>query len=976
MYAEVAVNRPVRNTFHYHIPPALAGKIAPGHLVKVGFGVGMTTGVVLALHESSPVPKTKPILERLDPEPVLTPAQMQLARWLAEHTLAPIGACLALMLPPGLARRGDMRYVLLDEEAEGRSAAQKRLLSLLRRRGPLRGRQITHALPRARWRRTMAVLVRQGVVAQEPILEPVGAQPKIVRTVQLIVPPQHIPDLALRLGRESRRANVLEALLAAPEHRMNQAELQQVVGCTAAPIKALAKGRAVRISAKRRWVALALAADEVRTQLEAGVYDRAPARKRILQTLLEAGEPLSPKGMSSSALRALVRAGVVRRWDDPPVVELRLPPEAARQRIIKLRGAQIYLKVLRFLAQHQEPVPIGEVYKHSGARLAHLKRLVRDGLIVFSAQEAWRDTLVGADVPPTLPPPLTEAQQRVWETVRQALDAAHWRDKPPADMPPVFLLHGVTGSGKTEIYLRAVGRVLAQGRGAIVLVPEIALTPQTVRRFAERFPGQVAVVHSELSAGERYDTWRRIRAGDVQVVVGARSALFAPLPDVGLVILDEEHDDSYKQSPPIPPPYYHARETAVALMRISGGAVILGSATPDVVTYYRAENGPYRLLKLPDRILVPREHQAERTRQLNAPQARYVPAERSDAVNVELPPVLLVDMREELRAGNRSVFSRALQAALRHTLEQGEQAIVFLNRRGSSTFVMCRDCGYIARCPRCETPLTFHGKHHALICHYCGYRREQPSRCPECGSARIRYFGQGTELIERAVQQMFPTARTLRWDHDAITHRHAHEAILRRFSAGEADILIGTQMVAKGLDLPQVTLVGVISADTALGLPDYRAGERTFQLLTQVAGRAGRGERGGRVIMQSYQPEHYAIQAAAEHDYEAFYRREIAYRQELHYPPFRRLARIVFRFPTAELAEYEAKRARRLLEKRMAEGHFTATEIVGPTPCFFFKRNNLYRWHLIIRSSNPAALLSALDVADGWFVDIDPVELL
>jgi primosomal protein N' (replication factor Y) len=459
-------------------------------------------------------------------------------------------------------------------------------------------------------------------------------------------------------------------------------------------------------------------------------------------------------------------------------------------------------------------------------------------------------------------------------------------------------------------------------------------------------------------------------------VVGARSALFTPLPDVGLVILDEEHDDSYKQSPPIQPPYYHTRETAIQLMRITRGTVLLGSATPDAVTYFRAEQGDYQLLRLPDRVIAHREKIAEQARRLNAPSARYHPTDTSEAVSADLPAVEIVDMRQELHAGNRSIFSRALHTAIEEVLARGEQAILFLNRRGTATFVMCRDCGYIAVCPRCSSPLTYHSPNEALVCHYCGYTRDHIQTCPQCSSKRIKNFGQGTELIEAAVRETFSGAQTIRWDRDTATGRDAHEIILRQFSEGQANILVGTQMIAKGLDLPRVTLVGIISADTGLGLPDYRAGERTFQLLTQVAGRAGRGALGGHVVLQSYLPEHYAIQAAAHHDYETFYRQEIAYRREQFYPPFRRLARIEFRFPTANLAEYEAQRARQMLEQRITEGQFTATEIIGPTPCFFARRNNLFRWHLIVRSANPAALLAGLDVPEGWFVDIDPADML
>jgi len=977
MFAEVAVNRPLRSTFHYHIPAELSGKIGPGHLVKVSFGTAYTTGIVVGLHDEAPIPQTKPILEKLDPLPVVTPAQLALGQWLSEETRTPLGMCLWLMLPPGLAKRGDMLYTLLDEEAEGLSPTQERILSLLRRRGPLRGRQLTHALPHTHWQNSIIGLVKRDLVLQEPVLDPPDVKPKIVRTVQLAIPPERVPHIAPRLGRESRRANVLEVLLAARGRRLSMGAVCIAVGCDESAVKALTTSGDVRIESKETWIELALPAKELRARLAAGDYKRAPAQTNVLETLLNARGPLRSTELDMVSVRNLEKAGMVRRWTEPMMVELALSPDETQQRMIELRGGKPYLDILNFLACQQDPVAVKEVYAETGADLAQLQRLAEDGLVVLGEAETWRDPLTDRDYVPTLAPPLTVDQERAWDEIRRYMDTVHWGEvSPPPDVSGVFLLHGVTGSGKTEIYLKAVERVLAQGRQAIVLVPEISLTPQTVRRFAARFPGRVSIVHSGLSQGERYDTWRRARAGEIHVVIGARSALFAPLPDIGLVILDEEHDDSYKQSPPIPPPYYHTRDTAIQLMRITRGTVLLGSATPDVVTYFKAERGDYRLLRLPDRIIAHRERIAEQTRRLNAPTARYHPIAATDAVSAELPAVRVVDMRQELRAGNRSIFSRALRTALNEVLARGEQGILFLNRRGTATFVMCRDCGYIAQCPRCNTPLTYHGPRAALICHYCGYTRSQIAACPDCGSSRIKHFGRGTELIERAVQEEFPAAHTIRWDRDTATGREAHEIILREFSEGHADILIGTQMIAKGLDLPHVTLVGIMSADTALGLPDYRAGERAFQLLTQVAGRAGRGPLGGRVILQSYLPEHYAVQAAAQHDYDTFYRQEIAYRQAQMYPPFRRLARIVFQFPNAARAEGEAQRAKTLLEKRITDGQFSATEIIGPTPCFFAKRNNLYRWHLILRSPDPAEVLAELDVAEGWFVDIDPADLL
>ena len=542
---------------------------------------------------------------------------------------------------------------------------------------------------------------------------------------------------------------------------------------------------------------------------------------------------------------------------------------------------------------------------------------------------------------------------------------------------PTFLLHGVTGSGKTELYLRAIDLTLALGRSAIFLVPEIALTPQTVRRVAARFPGKTAVVHSALGEGERYDTWRRARDGLVQIVVGARSALFTPLQDVGLIVLDEEHDHSYKHSPPTLPPYYHARDLAEEMMRRNNGIVILGSATPDIETSFRAEQGAVEKLELPRRIMGHRVRiyeQAERAGVL--PRYQSDKSSADDAVMIDLPPVQVVDMRSELKDGNISIFSRPLQHALADVVERHEQAILFINRRGQSTFVFCRDCGYIAKCPRCDMPLTHHRLGSNLRCHHCGFIQPELEICPNCNSRRIKFFGAGTQQVEQTLVEMFPRVRAIRWDSDTAASQEAHEAILQRFIERKADVMVGTQMVAKGLDLPLVTLVGVVSADIGIGLPDFRAGERTFQLLTQVAGRAGRGLLGGRVILQTYQPDHYAITAAARHDYSAFYQREIAYRREIAYPPFRRLVRILFRFPNETQAQREAERCAALLRSRLENLEMTGTELIGPAPCFFTRENNIFRWQVLLRGPDPTLALDGLDIPRGWYVDVDPVEVL
>jgi primosomal protein N' (replication factor Y) len=532
----------------------------------------------------------------------------------------------------------------------------------------------------------------------------------------------------------------------------------------------------------------------------------------------------------------------------------------------------------------------------------------------------------------------------------------------------------VTGSGKTEIYLRALTEVVRQGRQAIVLVPEIALTPQTVHRFAARFPGRVAVLHSGLTPGQRYDEWRRVRAGQVDVVVGARSAIFAPMPNLGLIVLDEEHEWSYKQEQT---PRYHARDAALKLAELTSAVVILGSATPAVESYRRAERGQYQLLELPQRIVARRDW-------LNAERARYHrPAVREEGptpltIYRELPPVQVIDMRAELKAGNRSIFSRALDQALRDVLRAGEQTILFLNRRGAATFVMCRDCGHVLRCRRCDVPLTYHEgeKGKELLCHYCNRRYPQPERCPACDSPRIRYFGIGTQRVEAEVGKAYPQARVLRWDRDTARSGAAHERFLDAFAHHQADVLIGTQMVAKGLDLPLVTLVGVISADTALHFPDFRSTERTFQLLAQVAGRAGRSSLGGRAIVQTYTPDHYAIQAASRHDYVDFYRREIDFRREQGYPPFSQLARLVYSHSQGARAEAEARQVHEVLRARVRAEGLGGVALVGPAPAYRHRLRGRYRWQILVRAADVHPVLEGVEFGPGWTVDVDPMHLL
>ena len=957
MFAELVVNieAPLEGTFHYRVPRDLESLLTIGHLVEVEFGRRLAQGIIIRFDESAPVEDTKPIINLIDPIPVVRTWQIDLAHWLSEQYLTPLNACLRLMLPPGLTRWSDITLDLNPYwDGAGRlTETQQQLLDLLGEKGDLRGRKIARAMPKGSdWRSAASQLARRNIIRKATILDPPRVRPKMVRTATLCATPEQIQANSLRLGRNNLLASVLFYLLSQDDALPATSTVLAEAGAKPAQLDKLAEAGFIYLSPKETIVIPAAA----------NIAD-SPEITLLLESLPLAANQIS----NQTALITAHEQGLVEFVETPAAVVLSVSPEVALRQIFALRGAGKYYDLLASLAASAIPLPLSELYAETGANLSHLKKLHSLGLIRLGEEEVWRNTLADRDFIPTTPPVPTPDQDRVWEEIKLAMQ----------HKPAPFLLHGVTGSGKTEIYLRAADFALASGKQAIVLVPEIALTPQTVRRFASRFPDQVALLHSRLSDGERYDTWRRARDGQYKIVVGPRSALFTPFANPGIIILDEEHDHSYKQTPPVPPPYYHAREAAVELGQITGSTVILGSATPDIVTYHRAQGGWCKLVELPRRIMGHRrriEGQAARLQR----ESSYQQAEGDpeDALTIPLPPVQIVDLRQELRAGNRSIFSRALRSALDDTLSRGEQAILFLNRRGTATFIMCRDCGHVLNCPRCQMPLTYHRPGALLVCHYCGRKEEPKDTCPKCGSRRIKYFGLGTEEVQRLVELEWPAARTVRWDRDTTAGRDSHEALLASFINQQADILVGTQMIAKGLDLPLVTLVGVISADVALGLPDFSIGERTFQVLAQVAGRAGRGMLGGRVIVQTYQPEHYAIKAAAEHDYTTFYLEEIRFRTQHALPPFRRLARLVIADPVDERAERQAKQLASALRRHAREKALGATEVVGPLPPFFNRIDGRYRWQIIIRSPNPARLLTDFQIPSSCVVDIDPVSTL
>ncbi|WP_436938549.1 primosomal protein N' [Staphylococcus xylosus] len=519
---------------------------------------------------------------------------------------------------------------------------------------------------------------------------------------------------------------------------------------------------------------------------------------------------------------------------------------------------------------------------------------------------------------------LTYDQQEAYKSILESIQAHRQR---------TYLLHGVTGSGKTEVYLQTIEEVLKSGRQAMMLVPEIALTPQMVLRFKRRFGDEVAVLHSGLSKGERYDEWQKIRDGKASVSVGARSSVFAPFKNLGMIIIDEEHESSYKQEDY---PRYQARDIAQWRSQYHQCPLILGSATPSLETYARAEKGVYELLSLPNRV----NQQA-------------------------LPEIEIVDMRTELSSGNRSMFSEQLRKAIQQRLDKKEQIVLFLNRRGYASFMLCRDCGHVPQCPNCDISLTYHKSTDQLKCHYCGHQEAPPNKCPNCESEHIRQVGTGTQRVEELLQEAFQEARIIRMDVDTTSRKGAHEKLLDDFGAGKGDILLGTQMIAKGLDFPNITLVGVLNADTMLNLPDFRASERTYQLLTQVSGRAGRHEKEGEVIIQTYNPEHYAIKDVQANDYTAFFNKEMNYRKMGKYPPYF----FLINFTIAHKEMKKVMEASKHIHKILLQHLTDKALVLGPSPAALSRINNEYRFQILVKYKSEPALHEALKYLDDYYHD-------
>lgn len=662
-----------------------------------------------------------------------------------------------------------------------------------------------------------------------------------------------------------------------------------------------------------------------------------PAMIRLTRWMAE--HYLCPLGQ---VLEAVVPAGVRGKAGTKLTTFLLLAPDAA-DRLKELKLPKKQSEILRYLAASPEPLTPAQLAHRIGCTQAPISGLRRKGLIASRTSRLNRKQLVGSDVEREDNLHLNDDQQAALDAILTPLRAQRHE---------TILLHGVTGSGKTEVYIRAIQEVVGYGRQAIVLVPEISLTPQTRQRFRARF-GRVAVLHSHLTDAERHAEWQDIARGHVPVVVGARSAVFAPTPHLGLVILDEEHEGSFKQDSA---PRYHARDVALRRASAENVPLVLGSATPSLESWHRGATGDYQLVSMPRRIF-----------------------------DRPMPAVITIDLRNETRDKLWSgAVSRPLHAAMKAALDDGGQVILLLNRRGFATHIQCAACGHVVRCPECDIALTHHREGGIALCHYCDHEVPAPTRCPECQFIGIRYSGMGTQKLEAEVKARFPEYRCLRMDRDTMRAADSHERALAAFHKGDAQILLGTQMIAKGLDFPNVTLVGVINADTALHLPDFRAAERTFQLLVQVAGRTGRGPKGGRVLVQTFSPDHAAIRAAVRHDYQTFAQEELPHRQELCYPPFGTMSRLVIRSPQEPLAREFAGHLGQRITEALARRE-SAARVLGPAPAPFAKLRGQYRFQLQVQGNDGEAIHAALRQATAdvkapddvqWIVDLDPLDML
>ena len=902
-YVKVAVNagRATDLTFSYSVPEGRS--VVPGEVVHVPWGVRTLQGVIVEAMDTPGYDRdeVRPLEPPIDAAPCIPPDRLELAAWLREYYLAPPWESYALFLPPGAGERP--RIAISRGMRQGSSGAgshgsdsggaatalseRQRTIYDALTEVPIDSEELKADLVAQVTARgfdaALGVLIRRGLADRHYTLAPARARPRVVEVVRLAVPPKQAREFADAI--EGRRSS----------RRVRALRMLATAG-----------GRASFLAVAKE----ARGAPAVETLIADGVLERVGERQDEVRLLLDEAAVARLIRQLSRGQAEQAAAGILER-----LAEL---AERDEEPALPLRGL---------------PADVG------GDVRAGL-----DGLIAAKLVEV-RDTLERRDplrnlVDLVVRPPveLIAEQREASRAIREAIDRGDGSG---------LLLHGITGSGKTEVYLDALRHAVEQGRRGIVLVPEIALTPQTVRRFAERFAGRVGVLHSGLSLGEAYDEWHRIARGEYDVVIGSRSAIFAPQPDLGLIVIDEAHEWTYKQHDPAP--RYDARTVAAELARHTGAAVVYGTATPDAERWYAAANGELERVDLPRRIRA--------TMEADGSLRRYA--------SNDMPEVEIIDMR-----GSHDLFSSRLVEGLGESLDRDEQAILFLNRRGLAGYLLCGR-GHSPACPSCDVAMSVH-EDGRLICHQCGRSRKAPARCTETGCGRpLSPMRAGTQRVEAEVRRHYPTARVARWDRDTARNATQHEAILRQFQRHEADVLVGTQMVAKGLDLPLVTFVGVVLADYSLHAADFRARERTFQLLVQVAGRAGRADRPGRVVIQTLQPEEPAILAAAVGDLDRFFEDELARRAALGYPPFRRLVRLLFSHESRQYAGDEAQRLAGEL-RTLAAGR-PGVDILGPTPPQVARVRGRHRWAILVRGEDPAALVREVDLPPGWAVDVDPL---
>jgi primosomal protein N' (replication factor Y) len=690
------------------------------------------------------------------------------------------------------------------------------------------------------------------------------------------------------------------------------------------------------------------------------IHRTATAKARTLRLLADEGEVslriLSRhvgESRASAVARELERAGwiklthrarsVLAKAKRRKAVRL-LPVESHAQDERARTLSEAQNRIIETLMSEGGELGFTDLLERADVSAAPIQTLERRRMVEIFVRDVRRDPLAHAQLPEMNDLHLTQAQSAALREIEEPMEEGAYA---------AFLLHGVTGSGKTEIYIRAMRSALNRGRSAMMLVPEIALTPVFSRRLRAHFGDRVAIFHSSLTTGERFDEWSRLKRGEARVVIGTRSAVFAPVSDLGLVVIDEEHETSYRQHES---PFYNGRDTAIVRARASGAVVVLGSATPSLESFHNARSGKYRYLRLSERI-----------------------------ANRAMARAEIIDMRSSFaKAGKPEVFAEELLKAIEETHARGEQSIILLNRRGYSSFVLCRTCGESVRCPNCDVTLTYHRSEQSLLCHYCNHRQMAPSKCPSCGGKYIYYVGEGTEQIEEILQRRFPELRIARLDRDTTVRRKLFERTILEFGTGDLDMLVGTQMLAKGHDFPNVTLVGVVSVDAGLALPDFRSAERAFQLITQVAGRAGRGERPGRVLIQTYHPNHYALRHAAAQDYQGFYEEEIRYRKSLSYPPFVSLASLLVHGDELGKTQATAAEIRRALDEA---NHEQACRILGPAPAPLSRLRGEHRIQLLLKSRSRPRMRQVIDLAlaeagargadlRAVNLEIDPVNLM